>query len=37
MKTHVQSTEAIYNLMGVRVQTPSKGLYIKSGKKYFVK
>ena len=37
LKENVQPKEAIYNLMGVRVQTPGKGLYIKSGKKYFVK
>ena len=28
---------AIYNLQGVRVNTPSKGLYIMNGKKYVVK
>ena len=28
---------AIYNLRGQRVMTPSKGLYIMNGKKFFVK
>lgn len=28
---------AIYNLQGIRVSTPSKGLYIMNGKKYVVK
>jgi hypothetical protein len=28
---------AIYNLKGQRVQTMSRGLYIKDGKKFFVK
>lgn len=32
-----QQTPTIYDLMGRMVETPSKGIYIKNGKKYVVK
>lgn len=36
--SHTESTsDAIYNLNGVRVQNPAKGIYIQNGKKYIVK
>ena len=37
MKTQVRLDGAIYNLRGQRVTTPGKGLYIRNGKKFFVK
>ena len=37
LKTQNRYNGAIYNLRGQRIITPGKGLYIKDGKKYFVK
>ena len=37
MKVQNRYNGAIYNLRGQRITTPGKGLYIKDGKKYFVK
>ena len=37
VKTNDLKNGAIYNLRGQRVMTPAKGLYIKDGKKFFVK
>ena len=34
---NVQSNEVYYNLQGQRVENPSKGLYIKNGKKVLIK
>ena len=36
-ETGKQQTPTIYDLMGRLVETPSKGIYIKNGKKYVVK
>jgi len=33
----IQTDNAVYDLSGRRITLPAKGLYIKSGKKYFVK
>lgn len=37
VKTAEKADGAVYNLNGVRVINPTKGLYIKNGKKYIVK
>ena len=37
MKTAAQTSGAIFDLSGRRVATPSKGLYIQDGKKFYVK
>lgn len=36
-ETKRAQTDTVYNLQGVRVSQPTKGLYIKNGKKIFVK
>ena len=33
----LQQDDAVYNLQGVRVENPRKGIYVKNGKKYVVK
>ena len=41
--TGIESTEraeedgAIYNLSGIQVNHPTKGIYVKNGKKYVIK
>jgi len=37
INANTNSNDAIYNLNGQRVNTVTKGMYIKNGKKYFVK
>lgn len=36
-EANTQVNDGIYNLQGVRVENPQKGIYIKNGKKYVVK
>jgi hypothetical protein len=36
-EANTQMNDGIYNLQGVRVENPQKGIYIKNGKKYVVK
>lgn len=36
-EANTQKSDGIYNLQGVRVENPQKGIYIKNGKKYVVK
>ena len=37
VKAHSVSNTAIYDLSGRRVITPTRGLYIQNGKKFFIK
>ena len=36
-KSHVNNTSLVYNMMGQKVNSSSKGLLVRDGKKLFVK